>query len=97
MSSRRQIPGKRPELAITVGWDNPLRTYFAQVDRVDGSCILWVGSEVRECPTAEALVVPLAPYVDLQPEMIEQLRADRLADIDRGPTDLQRAWLSSLG
>ena len=97
MSSSREVSGKRPEFTVVVGWDNPLRTYFAQVDRVNGECILWIGSGERECPTAEGLVMPLAPFADLQTPTIEQLRADRLADIDRGPTELQRAWLNRLG
>jgi hypothetical protein len=33
---------------------------------------------------------PLAPYAELTTAHIEQLRADRAADLDRGPTPLQR-------
>ncbi len=95
MSSRRTIPSHKPGLAVIVGWDNPMSTYFAQVtptseDVDDEDLVLWIGTRPEEIGRLDDLVAPLAPFATLLPAMFEQLKADRLADIDRGPTPLQR-------
>jgi hypothetical protein len=97
MSSRRTIPARAPDLTvIVVGWDNPLSTLFAQVERVQddddprGPILLWIGSGFGEVALAEHLAGPLAPYAELTSELVDQLRADRAADADRGPSALQR-------
>jgi hypothetical protein len=72
-----------------------MSTYFAQVlptsdDVDDEELVLWIGTYPGEICSPADLVEPLAAYATLLPAMVEQLRADRLADIDRGPTPLQR-------
>lgn len=100
MSSRRIIPARRPGLTVAVGWDNPLGTFFAQVDRIQADddsrepTLLWIGSGPGEILRAEDLTKPLAPYAALTAEHVQQLRADRAADADRAPTALQRAMLA---
>lgn len=97
MSSRRYIQPNLPGLTVVVGWDNPLSTFFAQVNRVQDEddardpVLLWIGTSEGEVPLAEELVAPLAPFAELTPEAVEQLRADRAADADRAP--LQRMML----
>ena len=99
MSSRNTIAARKPGLDVVVGWDNPMRTFFAQVDRQqedDDSrdpIILWLGSSPREVLRPEDLVAPLAQYAELTDADLEELRADRAADLDRGPSPLQRAML----
>ncbi len=101
--SRRHITARAPGLTVTVGWDNPLSTFFAQVTRQQSPddmrdrVVFWIGGLAGEVRRAEDLVVPLAPYADLTPNDIAQLRADRAASADRGPTDLQRHMLEWLG
>lgn len=96
MSSRRSIPARAPNLTVAVGWDNPLATFFAQVERIQYDedprepLVLWIGSEPGEITQAEQLVGPLAPYAELTAGLVDQLRADRAADADRGPSALQR-------
>jgi len=103
MSSRRSIPARTPDMTVVVGWDNPLSTFFAQVERIQDDddtrdpILLWIGGELGEVAQAEQLASPLAPYAELTPELVEQLRADRAADNDRGPSVLQRAARSILG
>ncbi|MEJ7715974.1 MAG: hypothetical protein WKF40_09875 [Thermoleophilaceae bacterium] len=70
-------------------------TFFAQVvdesaDDEDDPVVLWLGGRHREVLRPEDLVAPLAPYADLTAAHLDQLRADRAAAADRGPTDLQR-------
>lgn len=95
MSSRRTIEPHQPGLVVIVGWDNPMATYFAQVlpaddDIDDEDLVLWLGTRAGEIARPEDLVEPLMPYAHLSPAMIEQLNADRVEDVDRGPTPLQR-------
>ena len=99
MSSRFTIPSRTPGLVISVGWDNPPGTFFAQVSRVQTDddlrdpVILWLGTEHGEIRRAEDLIAALTPYAELTEEHLRQLRADRIADADRGPTALQRTML----
>jgi hypothetical protein len=102
MTSRFTIPPRAPGLVISVGWDNPLGTFFAQVlheqkdDDLRDPIILWIGTKYGEVRRAEDLVAMLAPYAELTDEHLKRLRADRITDVDRGPTALQRA-ISQLG
>jgi hypothetical protein len=95
--SRYEIPARNPQHIIAVGWDNPLNTFFAQVSRPveneDGEdpIILWLGaSRPREIVSVEDLAQHLEPYAALSPEMLDQLRADRAANIDQPPTHVQQ-------
>ena len=103
MSSRRSILAHAPDLTVVVGWDNPLSTFFAQVERNQDDddprdpILLWIGSELGEVAQAEQLAGPLAPYAVLTPDLIEQLRADRAADADCGPSILQRSAHAAFG
>jgi hypothetical protein len=99
MSSRRHIQPNLCGLTVVVGWDNPLSTFFAEVNRVQDKddardpVLLWIGTSEGEVPLAEELVTPLAPFAELTPEAVEQLRTDRAADANRPPTHLQRTVL----
>jgi hypothetical protein len=97
--SRHTIPAKTPGLTVAVGWDNPLQTYFAQVSRDDvgedeDPVIIWLGGEPREVCSPGNLAEPLAPYAIISDAMIDQLRADRAACLDRAPTPLQQHALN---
>ncbi len=95
--SRHVIPASIPDVTVVVGWDNPLSTFFAQVTRVQDDddprdpVLLWVGSVPSEVLRAEDMAAPLAPYAALSEAHLAQLRADRVADLDRAPTPLQLA------
>jgi len=100
--SRHDIPGLDPGLIVTVGWDNPMQSFFATVvrnpdpDDDEAETLLWVGQTQREILTPEALALPLAPYAALSDATIAQLRQDWIAMLDRGPSELQRAALRSI-
>ena len=100
MSSRHEIPARQPGWCVVVGWDNPMMTFFAEVERIQAAddardpTLLWLGSSPGEVARPEDLAGPLAPYAELTAEHIAELRADRAADADRGPTALQRAMLA---
>jgi hypothetical protein len=95
MSSRREFPAKLPGYSVATGWDNPMLTFFTTVKRLEGvedddTIVLWLGDTPHEISAPEQMVERLRPYFDLTDDLLEQLRADRLADIDRAPTMLQR-------
>lgn len=104
MSSRNEIPARESGLCVVVGWDNPVMSFFAQVERIQTAAdprdpiLLWLGASPGDgARPAEDLAGPLAPYAELTAEHIAQLRADRVADADRAPTALQHAMLARMG
>ena len=90
--SRYTIGGNRPELSIVVGWDSPLKSYFAQVwdggSPGSGELRLWAGAGPDRIPTPEALAELVAPYGDIPAEVLEQLEEDYEGRMPL--TDLQR-------
>ena len=100
---RREIPCRRPGFTIVVGWDNPMSTFFAQVTRIQDAeddsdpVVLRLGGFSGEVARAEDLAEPLRPFAGLTAEHMAPLRADRAAQADRGPTELQRTMLDRLG
>jgi hypothetical protein len=90
--SRYTFEGSRPELSIVVGWDNPLKTYFAQVwdggGPGQGELRLWVGAGRDKVPTAEMLAELVAPYGEVPTDVLAQLDEDH--ELRTGPTTLQR-------
>lgn len=101
--SRHSIPAREPNLAIVVGWDNPLQSFFAQVARPedpdredDDPVLLWVGAAPREVITVEVLAQHLVPYADLPSDVAEQLRQDRAAKLGQAPTAVQQAALAAI-
>lgn len=101
--SRHDITAKDPCHFVTVGWDNPMQTFFAQVERQQDDndprdpILLWLGTESCQHLTPYDLVAPLEHYARLDDETISQLNADRFSCLDRGPTALQRLMLSRHG
>ena len=85
--SRYEIPGREPHLRLVVGWDRPLRTYFAQVwderlpevELEEDAIRLWVGCFAGEITSPEALAEAVKEYADFGPETLERLRNDRAA------------------
>jgi len=94
--SRYEIPARNPEHTVTVGWDNPLITFFCQVAKPlededeEDPIFLWVGTEPQEVTTPEDLARHLAPFADLSKETIDRLRADRTAKINQPPSQAQQ-------
>jgi hypothetical protein len=58
--------------------------------------LLWIGGSRMDITRAEDLIAPLAPYAALTSEHIARLRADQAAQLDRGPSPLQRELLEIL-
>src|SRR5919107_581190 len=71
--SRYRLEGRRPSLAIIVGWDRPLATYFVQVwdvpdgaeDHEEGELLLWGGTAWGELTEVDELERALSPFAEL--------------------------------
>ena len=90
--SRYSIPAQNPALTVTVGWDNPLVTLFAQVfdpsiEEDAEACLLWIGTAPEAIPTVAALQAQLADWATLPPDIVERLIRDQHAATP--PTPLQ--------
>ncbi|UVO53727.1 hypothetical protein [Sphingomonas sp. SUN039] len=84
---------------ITVGWDRPLATFFAQVlvTEADGEddVIFWQGTAPGELATAAAALALLAPCAVVPEGLAATLETDRLKSLGtaNGPAQ-QRARLT---
>ena len=97
--SRHDVPARAPDLAVVVGWDGPLQTFFAQVHRqIPGAgqskIILWVGMQQREIADAAQLAALLAPFAELTDHQLIQLGADEAASLPPTPVQLMMGRLT---
>jgi hypothetical protein len=77
----------RPEqtdiVAVAIGWDRPLQTFFAQVftrteaEPDEGEATLWVGCEPGELIEPEAAIALVAPFAQIPDDLAARLRAER--------------------
>ena len=78
--SRYTFEGNTTGLTVVVGWDNPLRTFFAQVWEGSGppagTLLLWVGIGPDVVLTVEALAERVAPFGDIPEAIVERLEDD---------------------
>jgi hypothetical protein len=89
-NSRYHFPGHHPNHLISVGWDAPLTTFFAQIfssDEDEDEPILWLGDEPRQIPTLEMLVKEVAEVATIPPDILENLVQDH--DQPWSPSPLQ--------
>ena len=81
--SRYTIRSFDPRFEIVVGWDWPMRTYFAQVlnneNPEDGGnyARVWIGTSFDEIQTPEEMRPLIAAYGNIPDDIIQALRDDR--------------------
>ncbi len=84
--SRHELDPLNPVHEVTVGWDLPMETYFAQVfdtegDEENGTYeVLWIGTDFREVLNPASVVAAVAPFASLPADLLGQLARDRRAD-----------------
>src|SRR5262249_23023569 len=71
-----------PYASCIVGYDPPLGTFFAQVYQRRGArgrmtLVRWVGTDLEELPTLDALVTALADVVTIPAAIQRQLLQDQ--------------------
>ncbi|WP_155960593.1 hypothetical protein [Fischerella sp. PCC 9605] len=77
--SRYQIESTN-YVEITVGWDKPLGTYFAQIWESEDSDepIVWVGDELKDVTSVHQLTEAIAPYCNIPQDIIDLLTTDQI-------------------
>ncbi|TWA81552.1 hypothetical protein FBY14_12444 [Azospirillum brasilense] len=92
--SRYEVTTHYPAgVSCIVGWDNPLQTYFAQVERVmsdpdsEPDFMLWIGCSASECLDTAQLADAIAPWASLPADIAEKLELER--DTSHSPTRTQ--------
>ena len=88
--SRYQLPVLNTNHNVTVGWDDPLETFFAQVE--DGNdMILWLGADPKEpkITDIEVLKEKLKEYAIIPDNICENLKQDYVNKHE--PTAFQKA------
>jgi len=94
--SRHELEPFAKRYEVTVGWDRPLNTFFAQVkdlqvtDEEDDPVIVWVGTSYSEIPRPEDLQAHIAVFATISNAIMEALRSDRARTLDKGNLPLQR-------
>ncbi|MDR3483573.1 MAG: hypothetical protein P4M05_01490 [Bradyrhizobium sp.] len=94
--SRHTIVSFSDRFEVMIGWDRPLNSFFAQVQDLqiaDGEqdpIVVWVGTSHSEIPRPEDLQPHITGFAVIPVEILDALRADRNATLDRGNTKLQR-------
>lgn len=85
-------PGKA--VKVIVGWDPPLMTFFATVDKGQNGRgrILWLGSTEKECQDLDTLRQAIGEWADLPEGIAENLDRDR--ENSQPPSPLQQAGLA---
>lgn len=82
--SRITIALSPPYVSCVVGYDPPLGTFFAQLYQPCGArshtrLVRWIGTDLHELPTLDALVTALADVVMIPPAIQQQLLQDQEA------------------
>ncbi len=79
--SRYAFSALDDELAVSVGWDPPLQTFFAQVEPAGGvgsdDLLLWVGTTDGEITDVAQLAKAVSEWGDIPSELRWRLEEDR--------------------
>lgn len=87
--SRHHLVAVDPAHEVVVGWDRPLRTFFAQVTNViadedsDARTVLWIGGGREEVPNPATAVHAVAPYAAVPADLVQTLRSDWAASVQQ--------------
>ena len=84
--SRHELDPINPTHEVALGWDPPMRTYFAQVldstasEESDAYEVLWIGTRFQEVLNPATVIAAVAPFATVPPDLLDQLARDRRAD-----------------
>lgn len=84
--SRYILEAKEPEkYHVVVGWDRPLKTYYAQVwpknASSDRDIVLWVGATHKEIPKVTQLAKAIEKYAVFDENMSHRLIKDGMLEV----------------
>ena len=97
LDMRADAPVKIDDLEIVLGWDAPLRTFFAyvkdlEIERAsdDDPILIWVGTRDREITDVAAILAHVEPWAIVPARLRSDLEAERSADDGRQRHPLAR-------
>jgi len=76
-------------LSIAIGWDAPLNSYFAIVQREDDDVddgerdLLWIGARYGEILEPDTVIEAIRPFAAIRDNLAATLGADRLREGSR--------------
>jgi hypothetical protein len=89
------IAGYMDHHQVIVGWDQPMRTFFASVintvaqENEEGEdVLLWLGTKYDEYKDINEIAVPLADYAVIPDDILIQCQQD--AQVSFSPSPLQQ-------
>jgi hypothetical protein len=89
------IAGYEDHHQVIIGWDQPMRTFFASVidtvaeeNEEEESVLLWLGTKYDEYKDINDLAVSLADYAIIPDDIIIQCQQD--AQVSFSPSPLQQ-------
>ncbi len=93
--SRYNLRTNDPAITAVIGWDPPLQTFFAQVERVnpddeddDGEMLVWEGTKFNQHSHLGFILPKLKPYCTVPQGMLDRLARDQASSTT--PSPLQR-------
>lgn len=96
--SRHELVPLETSTGVTravVGWDRPLRTFFAQVfeqgEAEEETAVIWEGTGLAEIGSAAAALAIVAPYAVVPEGLAAMLEAERRDSYDHrdGPAQTE--------
>ena len=85
-------PGVDQNISIVVGWDRPMRSFFAQVHQEvpddDSEILVELGNTYDEIKDVEQIRVAIAPYAELPSDIAAEMVKD--SGIPHAQSPLQR-------
>lgn len=87
--SRHHLIALDPAHEVVVGWDRPLRTFFAQVTNVAADeesnewTVLWIGCAMEAVSDPALAVHALQPYAVIPADLVQTLQGDWSASVQR--------------
>jgi len=68
-------------LSIAIGWDPPLNSYFAIIQREDDDRdLLWIGTRYGEIVEPDTAIDAIRPFATIPDDLAATLGADRLCE-----------------
>ena len=101
MSRYTLKPTADPNITAVIGWDAPMQTFFAQVQRVnpddedETETIVWEGTKVGQHKHLGFILPKLEGYCTVPEEILKRLADDQANSTT--PSPLQREMLLKFG
>jgi hypothetical protein len=98
---RYNVKSNDPNITVSIGWDAPMQTFFAQVERInpddeddEPEMLVWEGTKPSQHKHLGFILPKLEPYCIVPEDMLRQLAADQQNSTQ--PSSLQQDLMQRL-